>query len=321
MTLLPQDLDNDTYQVEIHAQPLAFWQGALAVIAQRHDLGSDEWARATLGRNVVLLDRRFVVKLSPPCWPGEIEREVVALKAVATSLPVATPTVVATGTISGWEYMIQERMPGTNLWALWGQLDPAARADLAYQHGEVMAAVHAIPLGTIPGDLSFDWMGMLDYQRNACADAMRGNGVNADLVAQVETYVAEAGQRLAAETDFVLLHGDLTHLNFLVEQRADRWQITSLIDWGDIKIGPRMHEFISPGVHMYRGDQAAMEQWYRGYGWHGQRRTAEREHEVMARAMLYYSGEFAQYIDTVPGAATCRDWASMAGHFWRFIAE
>ena len=79
MMLLPAYLDDDTYQREVHPQPLSFWQDVLAVITRRHDLGSGEWVRASLGRNVVLLDHRFVVKLGPPCWPGEIAREVVAL--------------------------------------------------------------------------------------------------------------------------------------------------------------------------------------------------------------------------------------------------
>ncbi len=66
-----------------------------------------------------------VVKLGPPCWPGEMAREVAALRFVAGRLPVATPTLVANGTLDGWDYLVQQKLPGSNLWQLWPQLDSA----------------------------------------------------------------------------------------------------------------------------------------------------------------------------------------------------
>ncbi len=114
----------------------------------------------------------------------------------------------------------------------------------------------------------------------------------------------------------MLLHGDLSHLNFLVQQHRGRWQITGLIDWGDVKIGPPTHQFISPGVHMYRGEQTALEQWYRGYGLSATERTEQHEHLIMTRTMLYYADEFAALLRVVPGAGNQQNWKAIAQSFW-----
>jgi hypothetical protein len=81
-----------------------------------------------------------------------------------------------------------------------------------------------------------------------------------------------------------------------------------------------MHEFISPGVHMYQGDAASLKAWYRGYGWAHRSTAARDQHEIMARAMLYYPDDFARLIQIVPGAAQCPDWHAMAAAFWQLAA-
>lgn len=320
MSLLPANVDYEHYWRDVHNQPLPFWAAALRHVAARHGLPADGWTRAALGRNVVFLNDTTIVKFGPPCWAGDMAREAAALQFVAGRLPVVTPTLLAVNVLDGWEYLIQARLPGTNLWELWTALDAAQRATLARQHGELMAALHALPIDAEPPLLPFDWARMVAEQRATCAAAIAVSGVNAALAAQAASYVAAAEPLLANDTAHVLLHGDLSHLNFLVTQHGDRWQITGLIDWGDAKIGPRTHEFISPGMHMYRGDGAALSHWYRGYGWDAMERTAQHEHLIMARAMLYYADEFAAMLEAVPGVAESSDWETVAHTVWHLRA-
>jgi len=314
--LLPTNINHEHYWRDVYGQPLPFWEAALAHVAIRHDLPPTPWTRASLGRNVVFLGADVIVKFGPPCWAGDMAREAAALQFVAGRLPVTTPTLAAQGMLDGWEYLIQHRLPGTNLWEVWTQLDSMERADLARQHGELMDTLHALPIETAPPMLQFSWTSMLAEQRASCAAAMQASGVDAALVAQIDAYVASAEPLLDHDTAHVLLHGDLSHLNFLVTQQNGRWRITGLIDWGDVKIGPRTHEFISPGVHMYRGEHAALEQWYRGYGLSAGERTEQHEHLIMARTMLYYADEFAAMLRAVPGAAAQQDWQAIAQRFW-----
>ena len=314
MTLLPQQVDTARYWQELYRQPLAFWQAALDQIMAAHQLVSSPWIRAALGRNIVFVSPTAVIKLGPPMWQGEMQREAAALGAVAGRLPVATPTLLAVGTFDRWDYQVQAPLPGTNLHTLWAELDAPAHVALAEQHGTLMAALHALPLQDLPAHLTFDWQTMLDVQRAECVSEMQRSGVADALVQQIETYLDATPWDNEPP---VLLHGDLTHLNMLVAEQAGSWRISGLIDWGDVKIGSCIHELISPGVHMYQGDAAALRAWYHGYSWTDHATAARDQHQIMARALLYYAEGFARLIQTVPGAAQCQDWYGMAAALWQ----
>jgi hygromycin-B 7''-O-kinase len=317
MHTLPQQVDSTRYWQDLYRQPLAFWQAALDQIMREHQLISSLWTRAALGRNIVFVGPTAVVKLGPPIWQGEMQREAAALSTVTGRLPVTTPSLLAYGELDGWDYLVQAPLPGTNLRAIWAELDAAARAALAEQHGTLMAALHAIPAHELPSHLAVDWQAMLAAQRAECGIEMQRAGVIDGLVQQIEPYLDAT---LWDNEPPVLLHGDLTHLNMFVAEQSGSWRISGLIDWGDVKLGSRMHEFISPGVHMYQGDVASLHAWYRGYGWADHASAAHDQHQIMSRAMLYYAEDFARLIQTVPGADQCRDWHAMAAAFWRLAA-
>ena len=314
MDTLPHQVDSTRYWQELYRQPLAFWQAALDRIMAEHQLVSSSWTRAALGRNIVFVSPTAVIKLGPPIWRGEMQREATALSAIVGRLPVATPALLAVGQLDGWDYLVQTPLPGTNLRTVWTELDAATRAALAYQHGTLMAALHALPTQDLPAHLAFDWQAMLAAQRAECVSEMQRAGVADALVQQIEPYLDATPWDNEPP---MLLHGDLTHLNMLVTEQAGSWRISGLIDWGDVKIGARMHELISPGVHMYQGDAASLRAWYRGYGWAQHATAARDQHQIMTRAMLYYADDFARLIQTVPGAAQCQDWHAMAAAFWQ----
>lgn len=318
MHLLPQNLDDASYWSDVYKQPISFWQQALHCITEEQHLPAESWTRAALGRNIVFLTPTLVIKLGPPMWLGEMAREVAALQFVVGQLPVATPVLIAAGTLDGWDYLIQERLPGTDLWGSWPHLASDTRASIARQHGEVMAALHTLPLQDASPDLHFDWAGMLAAQHESCARDMRAGGVDDALVEQVESYLAATPWSIE-HGEIALVQGDLASLNLMVSEVNGALKITGLIDWGDAKIGAPSHEFISPGVHMYRGDRNALRHWYEGYHLLKSERSVEYQHVIMARAMLYYQDDFAKRIEWTPGASSCADWVAMASAFWHML--
>jgi hygromycin-B 7''-O-kinase len=317
MSLLPATVAADRYFPDVHGQPPPFWRPALAALAARHGLPDGPWERAALGRKIVFIGPDAVVKLGPPCWRGDMAREAVALAHVAGRLPVATPAPLAHGALEAWEYLITARCPGLTLSDLWRDLDPGARVALAGQHGALMAAVHGLPAEALPPALAFDWARMWAGQRADLERSLAGSGLDEALVAQAAAY-ADAAAPLAREIEAdVLVHGDLTHLNLLVERGAAGWRITGLLDWGDVKVGPWTHELISPAVHMYRGDRDALAAWYRGYGRLHPASAATVAHVATAWAMLYYAEEFAFILQQLPGGPGCRDWPAVARRLWQ----
>ena len=316
MSLLPQPDDDERYWRDVYHAELATWTPALDEVAARHALGPQSWTRVAMGRNVVFAAPALIAKLGPPIWPGDMRREAITLGLVSGKVPLATPALVAVGELDGWEYVVEARLPGTPLWQLWVDLPPAARIDLARQHGQLMRAIHAVDVSAAPDDVrQFPWDVVIPEQVAECAATMRSVGVDPALVAQADAYLAATPWQLDGASA-VLLHGDLNHLNFLVAPRGAGWELTGVIDWGDMKIGPASHELISPGVHMYLGNAAELAAWYGGYDLAPARRTPEYEHLVMARAIAWYADMLPELLGRVPGAAAARDWPAIARCFW-----
>lgn len=88
----------------------------------------------------------------------------------------------------------------------------------------------------------------------------------------------------------VLLHGDLNHLNFIVSKQDDSWRLNGVVDWGDAKIGASGHEFISPGINMYRGNHALLTSWYSRYQLDRAKYCEAYEHVLMTRAIVILRG-------------------------------
>lgn len=319
MRILPSPADAGAYFREVYHLPPATWLPALHHVAVRHGLADGPWERAALGRNVVFLGPAAVVKLGPPFWAGDMAREAAALGFVAGRLPAATPEPLGAGAVDGWEYLALTRLPGEQLHAIWPTLGAAERTGLALQHGELMAALHALRGVSAVAPLRRDWAPAIAEQRAACLPALERSGVPAALVAQAAAYIDAAMPRLLAATEPLLIHGDLCHLNMLVERRGGGWRIAALIDWGDSNAGPQAHELISPAVNMYRGDQAALAAWLRGYGVGGGL-PAALAHEATARAILHYADELGDTLRHI-GAANCADWAAVTRRLWGSVAE
>lgn len=316
MIHLPHDFDRATYWQAIYPQPVAYWLPALEEIRRRHQLPAGEWRRFALGRNVVFACGALVVKLSQPDWAFEIPREADALAFVHQRLPVATPELLAIGKLAGWAYLVQQHLPGEMMRARWSDLSDAVKLALVRQQGEIMAALHALPVYNAAASLAFDWTAMLAEQKAECFQEMQNAGVPAALLEDLPRYLAEAEPRLAMDGPPVLLHGDLDAINLLIEEQHGAWRITGLVDWGDVKLGPAAHDFISPGIHSCRGQRDLLHAWYAGYGLRGEQRTRPFVQNIMARSMLYYAGEFARYLQLAPGADQCQEWTCVADCFW-----
>lgn len=307
--MLPDSFSNEYYWSEMYLKPIDYWQPVINEIAAQHHLGGD-WERARLGRNIVFLNEAYVLKISPPGWKEDISREAKALSLVGNLLPVTTPEILVTGEVEAWGYLIQRKLDGQNLHELWSGLSQTERVKIASQHGEILDALHNLGAGNQDwSGLEFDWVKLYASQREVCQNEMAAAGVPTALVDDAELFLDRTAPLLAEQGDAVLLHGDLTHLNFLVAEDGDGWRICGLIDWGDVKIGPRGHEYISPGVHMYLGDRPVIEAFYQAC-------SRIDPEELMARALLYYTGGFADYLKKLSGGIECQSWRDVAERLW-----
>ena len=307
--------DYDAYRA-LHRHDAPTWLAALEAVRERHALPPGGWRRAPAGRNVVfLLGDSHVVKLVPPIWSDQALREGAALELVAGRLSVRTPTLLAAGELESWRYLVLDLLPGRVLGWGWGALSRDERLAVARQSGALGAELHAIsPSPEAAEALHFDWRALLDEQADEAEADLIQDGLDPVLIATFPDYLASAGDLASGRQ--VVLQGDLSAVNMIVAGAGAGLRITALLDFGDARLGPFDHEFISPMMHFFRGEAAVLEAFYDGYGLSVAERTAALERRLMARSALYYASILERYRARLPDRPSA-SWEALGRAFWR----
>lgn len=90
----------------------------------------------------------------------------------------------------------------------------------------------------------------------------------------------------------VLLTGEYTPFNLLVERDAGGWRLSGMIDFGDAMIGPRDYDFLGPSMFSCGGDPLLIAALFRGYFGKEQPMAHETRMRLMALAVLHRYAHF-----------------------------
>jgi hygromycin-B 7''-O-kinase len=270
---------------------------ALHVIAARHALDVTGAIRVAYGSSPVYLTDALAVKLVPPQWVPELEREIVAMTRAHGRLPVRTPGVVATGELDGWRYLVSERLPGRSARELLPTLTTRERIDLAAALGESLAALHRVPCDDLP-TLTVDWDAFARERAAACAGFQKKYGFVDAALASLPQLLADATP-LVPDTTRVLLHADLHHEHALLEHRHGAWALTGLIDFGDAAVGHPDYELVTP-VFLVVGDHwEALRVFFDAMGFRCDERASRR---LMAWSVMHRFNALSRYLPAPYGA-------------------
>ena len=245
--------------------PHSDWRAAVQRIAERHGLGAAGAHPFASGSDVVWPAGDAVVKLTDPAWRWQIEAEARALEHVAGRLPVRTPRPIALGELEGWPYVVLERVPGRALAEVWPELGTDARRDLARDLGQLVRALHDLPLDGLPDD----WDGFFGVCLAGLPERLRAPGVPDALVDGVPAWLDahglrdELGQRGRPR---VFLHTELLDQHVLDERRSGRWVPAAMIDFADHRVGPFEYELPALVEFVFRGERGLLGTFLRAYG-------------------------------------------------------
>lgn len=242
------------------------WLPAVREIGARHGIDIEQPALfPDKSTHVVVggLGGELVLKLFAPFWQDSAV-EVAVLRHVRERLPVETPTVVAEGRIEDWPYVVMTRVPGMTLGSAWERVPPDGRLRVVGQLGELMAALHALPLDGL-NVLRVDWTRFVEAQVSGCASAQRARGLPPPMLDEVEPFLRSLDLSCPRQP-FVLLHADLTRDQLMISDRTGRWKLCGLLDFGDSMIGPREYDFVAPAIDVTSGDPTLIRALLAGYG-------------------------------------------------------
>lgn len=305
---------------KVYGWPVERFSELLESLRVQHELPRTVWRRFPLGRNLVFaLGEAFALKLVPPFWAHDAAREAEALRAVHGRLSVSTPELIASESLGGegsWAYLVTRFVRGRQIGWAFGDLSEAQRVTLARQQGALAAELRLLSLSEeVQTRLAFDWSKLLAEQRASLVQELTAKGTPEVLVKTAGAYVDAAGNLAAGTPGLphpVFLHGDLSCVNLVLDPGS--LKVVGLLDFSDTSFGPADHEFISPVMHQFRGEERVLHAFWEGAEM--ERRNDQLEHRAMARSLLYYADTVGQYLERLPPPLPT-SWPEAARSFWR----
>jgi hygromycin-B 7''-O-kinase len=235
--------------------PQAGWQAAVELIARRHGLWPCELVPYELGETIVWRAGNHVVKLTIPQCQYQIDAEVGCLGALQGKLSVSTPRLHAHGELSGWPYVVMERIGGQPLAAVWPALDHAERKRLAAALGALCRELHAAGPGGFPTGWVEFWQ---SCRQQALARHMDHGGPPA-LLAAIEPFLRKVGELDASR--LLPAHTELVGQHVYVENVAGSWQLSGLIDFADARLAPFENEVGALVEFIFRGEPGLLREF------------------------------------------------------------
>jgi len=263
---LPTTIDPSDFDAR-YRRAFDEWGPAVHEVCARHGLACSDVRPFRDGSNLVAeVDGRLVVKLFPPFHRHQWESERRALPCFTGRLPVRVPELAAEGERSdGYTYVVLERVNGRPLDEVWVEVPHAERVELLRSIGEVMASAHSVPLGEA-ATLEPRWGDFLSAQIEGCRARHARLGAPAWVVEGIDAFVRPSLAALDLGPPHVLLTGEYTPFNLLVDGDAHAPRLAAMIDFGDALIGPPAYDLLGPVTFLCAGDPALREALFRGRG-------------------------------------------------------
>jgi hygromycin-B 7''-O-kinase len=222
------------------------------MVCARHGL-PDPLTRHLEGSSLVFrtADDRWL-KLTPPFFAESADAELKVARAVEGKLPVPVPTILHTGAIGGWRYIIAAHVPGIQLQRVIAELTEADFEALAVDLGRFLAAFHAIQVADF-GRESGPWSHYLERSIRDAAQIHRSRGNSAEWTGQIAALLAREREQLARLGPPVLVHGDLTPEHVMLHRVSGGWRLSGVLDLADAMLAPAELDAAVPMLDIFRG--------------------------------------------------------------------
>lgn len=272
--------------IALRANP-SRWMPALLAIARAHGRGGEALTPIESGSNLLALSGDdAVIKLFPPLLRYQYQSERIALQLLEARLTVPTPQVLADAEIEGWPYLVMTRLQGVGLATVWDRCEEAEKCAILRDVGALMAQVQCVAPGAL-ASLHPPWSEFLSRQTQQCQARHRDRGLPQALLSDLDRYLERTASALPIDAPSVLLTGEFTPENLLMQQQTDGWKISGLIDFGDSMAGFGEYDLLGPGTFMASGNSARLKALLAGFGYTGASLNASLSQRLMRLLLIH----------------------------------
>lgn len=248
---------------------------------------------------VFIVDRANVVKIYPPIFAADFEREVLVYDAIQDRLPLI-PRVLAHGVYQDridWPFIILSFCPGEPIREVSHLFLPEDKERIGEQLGRLIRSLHE---GAVPQGLSLAWNDwrdfLLDNRARTGKHLSQERPFSEQVIGEIEQFLAAMEPVWLTERPLCLINADLTQDHLLLVEDEKGWRVSAVIDWADAEIGVPGYEWIPLWYGLCQQDELLFHSILGAYD-PGQKTDPAFGDQLLAYTFLHrFGGEIVSYI-------------------------
>jgi hygromycin-B 7''-O-kinase len=282
-------------------------------IARREGLPHPDPKPFLTGTNlVVALDDRLVLKIFPPMLRAQFVSERASLSQLRGRLSLPVPEIAVEGERDQWRYLAITRLHGVVGAEAWPGLPEDQKERVLRRIGETIAEVQRAPLGELSA-IEPRWDQFMRRQIEGCRARHTRLGLPQKFLDGLDDVLADAATLIPMNAPPVILTGEYIPENFLLSRQDTGWQLSGLIDFGDVMTGWREYDLLGPSAFMTAGMPRRVRSLFEGYGYSDADIGPLLKRRLMALLLLHRHSDPVRHI--------CIDgWQQKAGNLFE-LAE
>lgn len=291
---------------------MSYWLPVLTCLQQAFQLNNGPWQRIAAGANALFqLGDEVIIKLVPPTWQQQGNKEILIAPLLEGKLSLSTPRLIGSGTVDNWVFVIFSRLQGISLADVWSALDIEQKLLIMGQVGQLLRELRDV---TFDHDIAIrvDWQNYIRDLISACYARHQRNGMPEELLAQVLPYIEGSGDlTIAAELRF--MHMDIHPWNLMAQCENGQWHLTGLLDFGDAIVGNSdRFELLTPLIFMAQGNPVLASALIESYGLLKDDEMTDLQQQLMAYALIRPASDVGFCMQYVPTTGPRETWAQIA---------
>ena len=263
------------------------WLPVAIDIARSHGLSHGDPRLFSTGTNlVVALDDGLILKVFPPLLRHQFVSERVSLTELRGRVSVPIPEIVLEGERDQWPYLVITRLHGIVGTQAWPILAEDQKERILGHVGEMIADVQRVPVGAC-SRLEPRWDEFIPRQIEGCRARHERLGLPRKFLDGLDDLLSNAAQLIPLDAPPVILTGEYTPENLLLDCQGDQWRLSGLIDFGDVMTGWRDYDLLGPSAFLTAGLPRRVRSLFDGYGYARADITFALKRRLMALLLLH----------------------------------
>lgn len=294
----------------------AIWNEIARDICRRHHIFFAESTRFVSSDHVVfLIDDSLVLKIYRP-FRRCFERETKALEFVGGKTDFKTPSVIHTGEIGGFDYILMTQLSGESLTrADWLTVPQKEQLEFVSKLAVGLKQIHQLSAETF----DCDWTEFVKDRAETFIERQIAHGVNAKIIESLPAFIEANLKLVPTNSPTVFMHGDVHFGNLRLQKSNGEWQIAGLFDFADSRRGFHEYDFLAVGILMIQGEREIQREFFKSYGYAESELDETFRERLMMLTMLYESSDLRRYALRLKPEAVDFSLEKLEKAIWSFV--